>query len=119
MTPLPQLIAVLAMLLPMGSGETCYTIAKVSPAVARTEQGRSLYDLIYCPGQAPSQSESYFECIDESALDEEDSTRVEDHGLVQLTLLDYQSHLAYHLSTAFLPAHSLSLTLTITPILRC
>src|SRR4051794_20209419 len=103
MSSLPNLIAVLAMLLPPGSGETVVPIVMATSAAPWAVRGEKGHDLIYSPVQPPSQSESFFECIDESALDEEDSTRVEDHGLVPLTLLDYQSPLAFHLSITFLP----------------
>src|SRR6185437_1658171 len=115
----PNLLAILALLLPHGSGELADPIVLGSPVVHGTDRGQETLSQIFCPTEVPSQSESFFECIDESALDEEDSSRVEDHGVVPLTLLDYQPPLGCLLFSALLPAQSHDRLSTSTSILRC
>jgi len=63
--------------------------------------------------------ESFFEYLDESALDEEDSTRVEDHGIATPTFLDFDTPQTSDLLSSFLPSSPHSQLVVITPILRC
>jgi len=119
MTFFPNLLAALAILLPPGSGENVDLGIMGPGSVHTADASDDLKDLIYCPAQVPSESESFFEYVDESALDEEDSTRVEDHGIVPLTLFDYQLPCRSHLFMAFLPVDSCSHLLPTTPVLRC
>jgi hypothetical protein len=55
----------------------------------------------------------------ETALEEEDSTRVEDHGFVPVTFLDFDAPLASGLFSLLCPASPHILTVVITPALRC
>jgi hypothetical protein len=67
----------------------------------------------------PSPTEAFFECLDETALDEEDSTRVEDHGIVPFTLLAYGAPLASCAFSSLSPATPHTPSVFILPILRC
>jgi len=116
---LSHLLTIVAILLPLGRGETNGPIALKLFPVQRAEGEPCATDLIYCPDHPPAESESYFECLDETALDEEDSTRVEDHGIIPLTFLDFETPLANHLLSSSLPASPHSQLLIIAPILRC
>jgi len=115
----PHLLTMLAVLLPLGRGEIDNATALAYLPLQHAERSLLSPHLIHCPGQCPAQSESYFECLEETALDEEDSTRVEEHGIVPLTFLNIEGSLANHCSPSLLPASPHSQLLLITPILRC
>jgi len=74
--------------------------------------------LILTSDDYPAQSETFFECLDETAL-EEDSTEVEDHSIAPSTFLDFQTSSANNLISSFLPSSPHSQLRVITPILRC
>jgi hypothetical protein len=116
---LPKLLAVLAMLLPPGSGENSNSIAPGPPAIQRADQGDRASDSVFRPAHLPPASESFFECLDESALDEEDSDSVEQHGIATLPFLDFETPLLSDLFSSYLPANPHSQLAVITPILRC
>jgi hypothetical protein len=117
----PIIFAVLAILLSAGSGEKSRPIVLVHESMAYPQIGPdcSVSDSFLNPLHTPPASESFFECLDESALDEEDSSKVEDHGIATLTFLDFETPLANDVFSNFLPATSLSRIVLITPILRC
>jgi hypothetical protein len=115
----PNLVAILAILLPPGSGEIADPIVVGPASTQQVCQRQSASDLFLNPTDAPPSSESFFECLDESALDEEDSTRVEEHGIAALTFLDFETRFGNDLLACFPPATSLSRIVIITPILRC
>src|SRR3954466_2114266 len=112
----PNLIAFLAILLAQWRGENSTYTVLGPPAAGRANRE---FDAIYCPAHLPPASESFFECIDESALDEEDSTEVEDHGIAPLTFLDLETRLTSDLFSTSLPTSPRSQFVVITPILRC
>jgi hypothetical protein len=115
----PNLVAVLAMLLPPGSGEMRDPIVFGSSAVQRTVERSEASDLFFSPAHLPSPDESFFEPLEETAFDEEDSTRVEDHGIAPLAFLDFEAPKADDLNSYFLPASPHAQSLVISPILRC
>src|SRR5207248_1034568 len=100
----PNLLAILAILLPLGSGETSDPIVLGSSAAQWADLGDLASDRIYSPAHLPLSCESFFECLDETALDEEDSNPVEDHGIAPLTFLDFETSLVSDNSSSFLPA---------------
>ena len=103
------------MLLPPGGGEISDPVVLGMSAARDESSNRS----IYCPSHIPPTSESFYECLDESALDEEDSDWVEEHELPTLTFLDLESLLVrFHLSSR-LPVNPHSQQVITTPILRC
>jgi len=118
---LPPLLTFLAILLPLGRAESDDPIVPDASTTAQSDGWQPApIDLIYCPGHVPEQSESYFECLEETALEEEeDSTRVEDHGIVPLTFLGFESPPTQNLFSSFLPANPHSPLLAHSPILRC
>jgi hypothetical protein len=116
---LPQLLAILAILLPSGRREMTNPIVPVPSEIQRSSEGAPEFDLILCPVHLPTESQSYYECLDETALDEEDTTRVENHAIIPLTFLDLETSPANALSSSFRPAIPHSRLLVSTPILRC
>jgi hypothetical protein len=116
---LPIFFAILAILLPAGSGGISHPNVSEPISCPQLGQERSANDSAFNPLHNPPASESFFECLDESALDEEDSSKVEDHGIATLTFLDFETPLANDIFSNFLPATSLSRIVIITPILRC
>jgi hypothetical protein len=115
----PKLLAILAMLLPPGSGEASEPIVLGSSAVLLAVRGQQDSFPVFSPAHLPSPTESFFERLDETALDEEDSTRVEDHGIVPLTFLDFESPLTSDLFSSLFPVSPHAHLVVITPILRC
>src|SRR5258705_497768 len=65
----PHLLAVLAMLLPPGSGEDTDPIVPGTASVQRADQRDSAPGSFFCPAHLPPLNESFFEYLDESALD--------------------------------------------------
>ena len=112
----PNFIAVLAILLPPGSGENVASTVLGSPAVERANRD---FNSFYSPAHLPPASESFFECIDESALDEEESTEVVDHGISSLTFLDFETPQTSDFFWSSLPTRPRSQFVVITPIQRC
>jgi hypothetical protein len=119
MTLFPNLLAILAMLLISGGGGTTDPIVEGSVAVHSAGQSVPVADSIFCPAHHPPTSESIFECLDESALDEEDSVKVEDHGIATPTFLDFDTPQTSVLLASFLPSSPHSQLVLIAPILRC
>ena len=119
MTQFPKLLAILATMLSPGSGEGCEPIVLGSPLVTLAVRVRDASFPVFCPAHHPYPAETFFERLDETALDEEDSTRVEDHGIVPLTFLDYESAQASALFSSCSPTDRYAHLLVITPILRC
>jgi hypothetical protein len=119
MTLIPTLLAVLTVVLPSGSWEASIAVVDDSSTIAETVTGRETGSLFFSPAHVPTPGKAFFECLDETALDEEDSTRVEDHGIASLTLLDCDPPLASGQLSPFLPASLHSQCAVITPILRC
>jgi hypothetical protein len=115
----PKFLAVLAMLLPPGGGENSYSIALGLPAIERADGVDLASDSIFCPAHLPPMSESFFECLDESALDEEDSDGIEEHAVAILTFFGFETPLTNHLFSSYLPTNPHSQFAVITPILRC
>jgi hypothetical protein len=117
----PKLLAILLVTLCPESGdrsEPTFLGSTVVPrAVSRPSHEACLP--IFCPTHLPSPVESLFERLDETALDEEDSSRVDDHGLVSLTFLDFEPSMASGSLTWLSPASLHTLSILITPILRC
>jgi len=116
---LPHLLTILAILVPPGRGETKIPIA-LKTAAFQWAQGYPLdSDRIHSPNDLPVQSESFFESLDETAFDEENSSEVEDHGIAPLTFLNFETSSANNLLSSLLPASPHSQLLAISPILRC
>jgi hypothetical protein len=119
MLAIPNLLAALAILLPSGIGGSHDSGIFKIPSALRAEGPSSAADLFFIATHLPSSTESLFECLDETALDEEDSSRVEDHGIVPLTYLDFEACWSDSLVTLLLPASPRVPSLDTTPILRC
>jgi hypothetical protein len=121
MTFLPKLLAIVAISLPPGSGER--------PQTARCTLATMPFSVwvpesvpaspAFTASHLPPPTESLFDRLGEMAYDEEDSTRVEDHGIVPLTLLDYGAPLASSSFSALAPASSHAQPVVIMPVLRC
>jgi len=71
------------------------------------------------PYDAPPASESFYECLNESALEEEDSNEIEHHGIAPQTFLGMTSLLPNDLFSSSLPARIHSQFAIVKPILRC
>ena len=120
MTFLPKLLAIVAILLPPGSGERSETARAMSPFLAPVWMHRSApFSPVFTAAHLPPPTESFFDRLGEMAYDEEDSTRVEDQGIVPLTLLDYGAPLASCSFSSVTPAGAHTLPAFIMPILRC
>jgi hypothetical protein len=121
MSFLAKLFAILAMTLPPGSVEEFESSALGSSPVSQVLWMRSqTRDVpVFRVAPVPSPRESFFERLDESALDEEDSTRAEDQAVLPLAIFDYKASLASGLITALSPAHFHSPLAVVTPMLRC
>jgi hypothetical protein len=120
MALLSKLFIILAMLVPPGSEDGSEPIVPGSSAVPRAVRGQDVCFPAICPAHLPIPTESYFERLDETALDEEeDSTRVEDHGLALLTFPDYEAPRASHRLFSLSPVNPHARLSTIAPILRC
>jgi hypothetical protein len=115
MTLFPKLLAILATILPLGNVETFAPIVSGSQAARASEV---CFPVLCCP-HLPCHAESLFECLEETAFDEEDSSRVEDHGIAPLTLLDYEASLVDDLLSTFFPAGPPTHRFIIPSILRC
>jgi hypothetical protein len=120
MTLLPKLLAIVAMILPLGNGKTSEPVrlALSSPLSIWVHDPAPPSPIFTAP-HLPRPTESFFERFDEMAYDEEDSTRVEDHGIVPLTLLDYGAPLASRSLFSLAPAGSHTAPVVIMPVLRC
>jgi hypothetical protein len=121
MSFLPKLLAIVAILLPLESGERS---EPAQLALATTPFSVWVHELLppspqLTAAQLPLPTESFFERLDEMAYDEEDSTRVEDHGPVALTLLDHGAPMARRSFAFFAPTSSPTLSVLILPVLRC
>lgn len=116
-----RILAILLVTLSPESGEQSEPVVLGSNAVPRTlpTRGETAYLPILCPTHLPSPIESFFECLDETALEEEDSSRVEDHGLVSLTFFGVEASLASGILSSLTPASPHTLSVLISPILRC
>ena len=121
MSFLPRLLAILLVILCAESGEGSEPTLLGSVAAPRAvpRQGHQAYLPIFRPAHLPSPIESFFERLDETALDEEDSIRVEDHGFVALRFLGFEASLVSGLFSSLSPASPHMLSVFITPILRC
>jgi len=121
MSFLPRLLAILLVTLSTGSGERSEPLVVGSTAVPRAvpSQSEAAYLPAFCPAHLPSPIESFFERLHETALDEEDSSRVEDHGLMSLTFLDFEASLVSGFYSSLSPTSPHALSVRITPILRC
>jgi len=121
MSVVPRLIAILLVTLSSGNGEGSEPTLLGSSAVPRTvaRHSQKTYLPIFCRAHLPSPIETFFERLDEMALDEEDSSRVEDHGLVALTFLGFEASLVSGLFPSVSPASPHLPSVLITPILRC
>jgi len=72
------------------------------------------------PCDTPPASESFYECLNESALEEEEDTNeIEHHGIAPLTFLGMTCLLPSDLLSSSLPTRTLSQFSIIKPILRC
>jgi len=71
------------------------------------------------PYHVPPASESFYECLNESALEEEDSNEIEHHAIAPLTFLGMTSLLPNDLLSSSLPARIHLHFAIIKPILRC
>jgi hypothetical protein len=119
MTFFPKLLAILAILLPQGSGEGCQPSVPGGATALGIVVGQELSSPLFCPPYLPTPTEAFFECLDETAIDEEDSTGAEDHEFAPLSRFDFSSPEA-SLNLAFLfPAGPHAATIARTPILRC
>jgi hypothetical protein len=114
-----NLLAILALLLPPGSRGALDPIVPGPSSVPGIDQRVPAPESSFSPAHLPPASESFYESLDESALDEEDSTEIEHHGIASLTFLDFASPLTNELFSSFSPSHPHSQFLIITPILRC
>ena len=116
---LPKLLAVLAMLLPVGSGGMLDPIVLGPSPAQHATWIPGNPDLFFSPAHLPCPNESFFEHLDEMAFDEEDSTRVEDHGIAPLPFLDFEASVSDNFFGFVLPANPHFSFPVVTPILRC
>ena len=118
---LPRLLAILLVTFCPGSGEGSEPtlLASLAARQAVPRQIPEAYLPRLRPAHLPSPIESFFEGLDETALDEEDSSRVEDHGLVALTFFGFEAPVVSGLFSSLSPANPHTLSVLITPILRC
>jgi hypothetical protein len=121
MTSFPRLLAILAIVLPPGSGDGSNDAAlKPSTTVVSVGVLQSVgSSLGFTASHLPSPVESFYERLDEMACDEEDSSRVEDHGVLALSSSDYGAPLASGPLALLSPASSHTPPVVIAPILRC
>jgi hypothetical protein len=119
MTLLPKLVAILAMILPPGNGETPGPDVPGSAPVPHAVRACNVSFPVYSPAHLPSPRQSFFECLDETALDEEDSTRVEDHGIASPIFLGFEPALMSYLFCSCSPTDPLPQSAISSPILRC
>jgi hypothetical protein len=120
MTFLPKLLAIVAMILPLGNREKSKPVQLAhSTPLSIWVHATAPSSPIFTAPHLPRPTESFFERLDEMAYDEEDSTRVEDHGVVPLTLLDYGAPVASRSLSSLAPAGSHIASAVIMPILRC
>jgi hypothetical protein len=118
---LPRLLAIFLVTLCPGNGEGSEPALLGSNAAARAVPRQSHEASLpnFCPAHVPSPIETFFDRLDETAFDEEDSSRVEDHGFVALTFLGFEASLVSGLFSSLSPASPHMPSVLITPILRC
>jgi hypothetical protein len=121
MSVVPRFIAILLVSFSSGGGEESELILLGSSAVPRTvlTQSQETYLPIFCRAHFPSPFETFFERRDETALDEEDSSRVDDHGLAAVAFLGFEASLINGWLPPASPASLRVGSAPITPILRC
>jgi len=115
---LPTLLSCLVMFLPCG--RTAPELSRVTlcvplPLGAFADCG----DLIAYPADFPPHSEKLFERMVETALDEEDSTQMEDRGLIASVLLDRDTTLVPLQLLRPAPPSGRSPRRIASPLLRC
>lgn len=121
MSFLPRLIAILAMTLPPGSVEGPEPEGLGTFPVPQAARGdaQPACQAVFRTLHLPCPADSFFERRDETALEEEDPTKVEDHGIIPLTLLDYLAPLASRTISALCPFSTCTPVVVLTLILRC
>jgi hypothetical protein len=119
MSLLPKLVAILAMILPTGSEDTVRPDVAGSAPIPHAVRGRDVSFPVFSPAHLPSPRHSFFECLDETALDEEDSTRVEDHGIASPIYLGFEPALMSFLFCSCSPTDPHPESIVSSPILRC
>jgi hypothetical protein len=115
---LPKLLSILVLLLPPGSQGTSDSLLPFHSVVQRTVWGYEPAELLGFPTHLPSPLESFFERLDDPALDEEDPP-VEDHEILPLTFLDNTTPQPRDFISSYHLAHLHHQHLVISPILRC
>jgi len=119
MTLFAKLLAILAMVLPLGIGEAPGPDAGGTSSVPRAVRGRDICFPILSPAHLPCPRHAFFECLDETALDEEDSTRVEDHGIASPIYLGFEPTLPSDWFRSCSPTDTRPRSIVSSPILRC
>jgi len=114
-----NLLAILALFPSIGDRGINRSSALVVIFVHQGVPGESRVGSFLSPYDMPPASESFYECLNESALEEEDSNEIEHHGIVPLTFLGMTSLLPNDLLSSNLPARIHSQFAIIKPILRC
>jgi len=114
-----NLLAILALFPSIGDREINDSSILGLTSVHEVVPGELLTGSFLNPCDTPPSSESFYECSNESALEEEDSNEIEHHGIAPLTFLDVTSLLPRDLLSSSLPARIYSQFAIIKPILRC
>ena len=120
MTLFPKLLAIVAVVFPLGNGEKSEPaqLARSTPLAIWVHEAAHPSPIFTAP-HLPRPTESFFERLDEMAYDEEDSTRVEDHGIVPFTLLDYGAPVSSGSLSSLALTGSPTAPVVIMPVLRC
>jgi len=114
-----NLLAVLALFPTIGDKGINHSSILGLSSVHQGVPGESRAGSFLTPCDTPPASESFYECSNESALEEEDSNEIEHHGIAPLTFLGMTSLLPSDLLSSSLPTRTHSQFSIIKPILRC
>jgi len=114
-----NLLAILALFPSIGDRGINHTSALGLTFVHQGVPRESRAGSFLAPYSMPPASESFYECLNESALEEEDSNEIEHHAIAPLTFLGMTSLLPNDLLSSNLPARIHSQFAIIKPILRC
>jgi len=114
-----NLLAVLALFPSIGNGGINHSSILGLSSVYQGIPGEPRTGSFLTPCDAPPASESFYECLNESALEEEDSNEIEHHGIAPLTFLGMTCLLPSDLLASNLPTRTHSQLSIIKPILRC
>lgn len=114
-----KLLTVLAILMPPGGGGIADPVAPEPHPILPIGLSPRVNDLIQLPESLPVSRNPFLDCLAETALDEEDSVRVEDRGMVPSAFPKVDSLSANHRFHPSPSANPHSRIFIANSILRC